>query len=104
MFHEGRVSETQCFTRVEFLKRCVLRGFEIATLNSSCVFYFGASRTPARVRNRNNAFHCVVLTLEPLNQCMLRRSSLSNIMVYEGKSSRPLTLLCVFETPKHRLR
>ena len=52
----------------------------------------------------NLYFYYVFLTLELLKHCVLRGSSFSNTVFCGGKFSRPPTLLCVFDTPKHGLR
>ena len=68
-------SKTLCFTRVKLLKHCVLWGVGIHFFN-----------------------------LELLKHCVLRGSSVSNTVFCGAKFSRPPTLLCVFDTPKHGLR
>ena len=44
MFEIG-ASRTLCCTRVEFLKHCVLKGFEITTMYFTFCFNIGASKT-----------------------------------------------------------
>jgi hypothetical protein len=53
------------------------------------VFYesrVSETRFFTRVRNHNLLFHHVFLTLEPLNDCVLRGSSFGNTVFYEGRN------------------